>query len=339
MNTSATASARRARWAALVAVAVACVLLAALTACAKSNSPTAVRDTDMVMNVRDVDMMAGMTGPDTDPFWVLVVGSDTREGTADMVEGYEDLPRSDTIMLVRVDPQNYSIGLVTVPRDTTAYHDDGWVMKINDAYLYDGVEGLAKQVYSLTGVDPKYYLVTTFVTFENLVNALGGVDVNVPIDMHLKDVVSGGNIELSAGDQHLDGAEALVLARVRKLYAEYMDVCRQIQDRNIVQSLIAKVAANPDGVTQAVQDLTENTTTNWPTEKLFATVTDFAQHADQISFLSGTGPYDGDFDENAGGMWLAYRDEDTWAKIIAAVEAGTDPTTILSLPEVVPVEE
>lgn len=98
--------------------------------------------------------------------------------------------RSDTIMLARIDPTTYQITLVTVPRDTTV-DIDGYANKINEVYRISGIEALAKEVESLTGVKIKYYFDTGFVEFENFINALGGITANVPIDMHLQDIVGG----------------------------------------------------------------------------------------------------------------------------------------------------
>ena len=168
----------------------------------------------------DTQLMQEAAGDAKAPFYVLVVGNDSRVGTTQIsLEDYADgTGRSDTMMLVRVDPVTYKITLVTVPRDTEADYE-GSVVKINELYRQGGMEAAVEGVESLTGVHVQYYLDMGFVDFENFVNALGGVTANVPIDMHLKDIVNGGTIELNAGAQELDGPEALVLARVRKLYA------------------------------------------------------------------------------------------------------------------------
>ena len=60
-------------------------------------------------------------------------------------------------------------------------------------------------------------------------------------------------------------------------------------------------------------------------------VVDFAENADKITFVSGTGPYAGEVDASTG-LWLAYRDEATWAKVIAAAEKGEDPREIVPEP-------
>ena len=152
--------------------------------------------------------------------------------------------------------------------------------------------------------------------------------------MHLKDIVNGGTIELNAGAQELDGPEALVLARVRKLYAVDTEACRQIQDRQLVEAGIKQVAADPANAAAHLDALLGNAETNWPKDELAAMVADFAANADRIAFQSGTGPYVGDFMEEHDGLWMVPRDEGTWRKVIEVVESGGDPTTVVALPEV-----
>lgn len=269
------------------------------------------------------------------PFYVLVIGNDSRVGTTEASqEMYADgKGRSDTMMLVRVDPETYEVALVTIPRDTETTIDGG-VAKINEAYHFGGIDMAVDQVEDLTGVHVQYYLDMTFVDFENFVNELGGITADVPIDMHLKDIVGGGTIELGAGTQELDGPEALVLARVRKLYAADIEACRQIQDRQIVEAAIKQVAADPTSAATHVDTLIGNVKTDWPVEELASMVADFAANADKITFQSGTGPYVGDFMEEHDGLWMTPRDEETWRKVIETVESGGDPTAVVPLPEV-----
>lgn len=208
------------------------------------------------------------------------------------------------------------------------------MVKINELYRQGGMEAAVEGVESLTGVHVQYYLDMGFVGFEKFVDQIGGVTANVPIDMHLKDIVNGGTIELNAGAQELDGPEALVLARVRKLYAVDIEACRQIQDRQLVEAGIKQVAADPANAAAHLDALLGNAETNWPKDELAAMVADFAANADRIAFQSGTGPYVGDFMEEHDGLWMVPRDEGTWRKVIEVVESGGDPTTVVALPEV-----
>lgn len=314
---------------------VAALLALSMMAVAGCQGPAAPAESDTNLMQEAVDGGKEPVNTIDTPFYVLVIGNDSRVGTTEASsEMYADgKGRSDTMMLVRVDPKTYQVALVTIPRDTETTIDGG-VAKINEAYHFGGIDMAVDQVESLTGVHVQYYLDMTFVDFENFVNELGGVTANVPIDMHLKDIVSGGTIELSAGEQALDGPQALVLARVRKLYAADIEACRQIQDRQIVEAAVKQVAADPANAAAHVDTLMGNVDTNWPVEEFTNMVADFAANADKITFQSGTGPYVGDFMEEHDGLWMTPRDEETWRKVIEVVEAGGDPTTVVPLPEV-----
>lgn len=269
---------------------------------------------------------------ETEPFYVLLVGNDSRTGTVEKnIDYYADgTGRSDTIMLVRVDPTNYHVGIVSVPRDTTC-ELDGKKAKINETYHQKGIEGLKSAIKDLTGVDVKYYFDTTFVGYEGFVDAIGGIVANVPINMSLQDIVGGSDVSLTAGDgQTLDGKEALVLSRQRKQYADWGDVCRQMQSRAVVEGVIARVAES-DNSAMYIDALYSFAKSDMPKDNLTALVSEFSKNADQISFVDGSGPYEGDTDPDTN-EWLTYRDESTWSWIIKAVESGDDPQKIVSLP-------
>lgn len=316
--------------AAVLALALGAVLLACSSGSQSASSSASSKEQPEA--TKDASSQASA---ETEPFWVLIVGDDTRKGTVEInLPQYADgNARSDVIMLARIDPTNYQVTLISVPRDTEAVVD-GSRQKINAAYQSHGIQGTIDQVQQLTGVTPKYYMDMSFVQFEKFVNELGGITANVPIDMHLKDIVNGDQIQLSAGTQHLDGPQALVLARVRKLYGgDSIDASRQIQDRQIVQVGIQQVAADPANAAAHAATLVNNCSTNWDVADLAKLVENFSNHAGQITIYSATGPYAGGIDDETQ-LWLATRDEDTWAQIIAAANAGQDPSSIVPEPEV-----
>lgn len=288
-----------------------------------------------VQEATDTQLMQEAGEDASAPFYALIVGNDSRVGTTQITnENYADgTGRSDTMMLARIDPRSYQVTLVSIPRDTEATLD-GTVVKINEIYRQGGIEAAVDEVESLTGVHVQHYLDMGFVEFENFVNQIGGVTANVPIDMSLKDIVGGDKIELSAGTQELDGPQALVLARTRKLYAADIEACRQIQDRQIVEVAIKQVAADPENAATHVGALLGNVETDWPVDELTDLVVDFAENADKITVLSGTGPYVGDFMEEYDGLWLTPRDEETWKKVMEVVDNGGDPTSVIPLPTV-----
>ncbi len=285
----------------------------------------------------DTTMSASDTGSAvSEPFWTLLIGNDCRKGTVEESStGFygDNKGRSDVIMLVRVDPAKQKVALVTIPRDTTCKYK-GETVKINETYHQGGVADLKSAIKDLTGVDVKYYFDMGFVDYQKFVNSISGITANVPIDMQLQDIVSGDNIELSAGDgQTLNGAEALVLARQRKQYADWGDVCRQMQNRAVVQGMIERVSndsANKDLYITALYAVSKS---DFPKDELADLIDVFGANASKLSFVSGTCPYDGDMNEEAG-LWLTTRDEATCSRVIKAAEEGKDPSTIVRLPKV-----
>ena len=314
---------------ALISLCMVCVF--ALFGCQQKDVQKDPSDTEMMKNISE----GSGSSAETEPFYALIVGNDSRIGTVEIDKpDYADgTGRSDTIILARIDPKTYSITLVTVPRDTRV-DLGGQPHKINEVYRQGGMDALVKEVEKLTGVSVKYHFDMGFVEFEKFINALSGITADVPIDMNLQDIVGGNKITLKAGVQQLDGAESLVLARVRKLYANDHDACRQIQDRQIVAVAIQQVASNPAVFDAALSALTQHSKTNWPADGMKATVKNFIDHASDISIRSGTGPYAGGPDDSAGGLWLTTRDENTWRTLIDVVNKGGDPVTVVALPPV-----
>ena len=91
-----------------------------------------------------------------------------------------------------------------------------------------------------------------------------------------------------------------------------------------MEAAIRKVIADPANAAAHAQTLLSNADTNWAADDLVATVADFVDNGDKVSFVSGTGPYAGDVDAETQ-LWLTTRDEATWKQVIATVEAGGRP--------------
>lgn len=317
--------------AAFLAMALAVAALGVLVAC---SSQATQRESEKL----DVNAdSAQKVNVETEPFYVLITGNDTRVGTSQANKPmYADgNARTDTMMLARVNPKNYLITLITIPRDTQDALADGSIVKINEHYNHGGIEETLEAVKNLTGVTPKYYFNTTFVNFEKLVDKLGGIHTNVPLTVTMKDIVSGQKMTIPSGEQDLNGAETLIYARTRHDYEDQlgltnMEAYRQTADRKIMRTIVQKIlsdASSVEGVTDLLYGCLD---TNWDLASLKYIAKDFADHADQVSFLSGTGPYSGDF-IGPDGIWLAYRDEDTWAQVIDVANQDGDPSTVVDV--------
>lgn len=132
-----------------------------------------------------------------------------------LVSGVDDnAGGSDTNILVAVDAANDYIYGVSIPRDTKAVVK-GDNHKINYAYNAGGIDLLAETISDQLGIPVDYTVSVDLQGFVALVDAIGGVTFDVPINMNYEDPYQDLYIHFSAGTQHLTGAEALKVVRFR----------------------------------------------------------------------------------------------------------------------------
>lgn len=139
-------------------------------------------------------------------YTILVSGCDDGNGN------------SDTNILVAVDAENDYVYGVSIPRDTKAVWN-GKSHKINAAFGSGGVEKLAEVIGDQLGIPVDFTVSVDLKGFVALVDAIGGVDFDVPVDMNYEDPYQDLYIHFSAGMQHLTGEEALKVVRFREGYA------------------------------------------------------------------------------------------------------------------------
>lgn len=205
-------------------------------------------------------VLADRTAPE-DPFWMLLVGTDWDETGGDTY-------RSDVIILAYVDPGNKTAALVSIPRDTKVKLESYGTNKINAAYTYGEMEAdegnsgpayLSQVVSELTGAEISGYAQVDFDGLKGLVDAMGGVTVEVPLDI-IGDR-EAGPVDVYAGEQVLYGEAALVFARSRQY--EIGDFQRQANQRTLLQA-IAKQILSQDAVSivSSVNQIAKMTTTS-----------------------------------------------------------------------------
>ena len=176
------------------------------------------------------------------PVNVLVMGIDrvpgAKAGSKELFNG-----RSDTMLLLRVDPTDESVKLLSVPRDTQVTIPTVGVTKINDANVRGGPE-LAAQTVSgvLSGIAIDRYVRVDTEAFRELVDLLGGVEVYVPEAMSYVDKTQKLTINLSAGLQTLNGDQAEQFARFR--HDAYGDIGRVQRQQTLLKALLKRLT-NP----------------------------------------------------------------------------------------------
>ena len=135
-------------------------------------------------------------------YTILVSGVDNNNGG------------SDTNILLAVDAGAGKIYGVSIPRDTKAYVG-GKAHKINAAYAFHGMEGIAEVVSIQLGIPVDYTIKVDLGGFVALIEAIGGVDFYVPVDMDYDDPYQDLSIHFTKGMQHLNGEEAIKVVRFR----------------------------------------------------------------------------------------------------------------------------
>ena len=163
-----------------------------------------------------------------DPFSVLLLGVDERA---------DDKGRSDTIIVLGVNPNTNSIKMVSIPRDTrTELIGRGKEDKINHAYAFGGVEMSINTVENFLDIPIDYFVQINMEGFEDIVDSVGGVtvtnDLKFSVDEH----------HFPIGEITLNGTEALAFSRMR--YEDPRgDFGRQLRQRMIIEGIIKKGAS------------------------------------------------------------------------------------------------
>mgnify|MGYP006266885729 CR=1 FL=1 len=187
-----------------------------------------------------------------------------------LVNSFDGL--SDTMLLLRFNPNTQQLVILSLPRDTRTYVR-GRLTKLNEANR-DGGPALAAESVSdlLGGIAIDRYVRINVQGVEKLVDALGGVTVNVPKDMKYRDESQHLYIDLKAGEQHLDGDKALQFLRYR--YDDKGDIGR-VQRQQMLMRALVEQALNPATIARLPKILSviqQNVDTNLSVEELLALV-------------------------------------------------------------------
>lgn len=138
-----------------------------------------------------------------DEFLFVLLGIDKEVSTTDH-------QRSDTIMVCKVNFNSGNVDILSVPRDTQI-RLNGNIHKVNAAHAYEGAKGSLKALRDLLGIDLDYYVEVDFDSVEHIVDAMGGVEVDSPVEINLPTI----NMHIPKGKSKLDGPEALQYVRAR----------------------------------------------------------------------------------------------------------------------------
>ena len=146
---------------------------------------------------------------------------------------------TDTIMVGTYDTVRQTVHMLSIPRDTMIETNRS-NKRINAVYAAGGVEGLEEELSDMLGIPIDFYVQIDLQAFVAIVDAVGGVDFEVPVDMDYEDFVQDLYIHFEKGMQHLDGQKALELVRCRNAYIN-QDIGRMQTQQNFLTALAAKV--------------------------------------------------------------------------------------------------
>ncbi len=160
-----------------------------------------------------------------------------------LVAGYDSSingpPRADTIILASLDLKTKDIGILFIPRDTRVEIPGHDVGKINASHAHGGIELTDKTLEKFLDIPIDYYLETDFNGFAKIIDAIGGVNINIKRQLHYEDEAGGVDIDLPAGNVHLDGEEALDYVRYREPIKG--DIGRVERQQKFVQAVVDKI--------------------------------------------------------------------------------------------------
>ena len=160
----------------------------------ESSSP----DDEMTDNILKTFVM------DKEPFNAVVLVGDKSEAN------------TDTMMVVNYDPSTSNMNIMSIPRDTKVILSNGKATKINSIYANrGGSDLLRKHLGNITGIDIKYYVYFNIDTFRKVIDLLGGVTIDVPLDLDYVDPLQDLHIHVKKGKQLMDGEKAEEYLRFR----------------------------------------------------------------------------------------------------------------------------
>lgn len=259
------------------------------------------------------DSLVPLSAGYSEPFYVLLIGSDARSN--------ENIgQRSDTNIVVRVDPSSNTATMISIPRDTKIVYK-GSTMKFNAAYAYDGAAGPIRAASNLLDIEISHYAEVNFESLIDLVDVLGGVEVDVP--QRINDS-KAGDIVIEEGLQTLDGEAALVFARSRA-YADG-DFARASNQRLLIEAIVTKVLSMPvEEIPGVVQAAAKCVSTDMTASDIFSLAMAFIDDDGEITIYSTMVPSSLTMINEVS---YVVADQAGLRKVMEAVEAGEDPSTV-----------
>ena len=256
-----------------------------------------------------------------EPFYMLLMGTDEsadRQNDEEMAGVF----RSDTIILARVDPKQQALTLVSIPRDTQVELGEYGKQKINAAHAFGGATLAVEAVQDLTGVSISHYAEIDFDGFIGMVDALGGIEVDVP--MAIDDEDAGGHVD--AGLQTLNSWQALTLCRARNAYEEVVgqgDLYRAANQRLVLGAIVKKVlSSDPATMTSAINSCAQYVRTDFELNEIIDLATQFRGFDSENKLYTAVYPTTPEYSDD---LWWDISIDDEWDAMRERMDAGLSP--------------
>lgn len=226
--------------------------------------------------------------PIKDNVSILFVGIDDSDKRGQGAES----SRTDALLLATLNNDTKTVKLLSIPRDSYVYIPEvGYKDKINHAHAFGGMLATIETVEELFDIPVDYYIRLNFHAFIDIVDALGGIEAEVPYKLRELDENDKRTINLQPGMQQLDGREALALARTRKMDT---DVARGERQQEILKAIVNKAASASsilkyDDIIEAIGD---NMKTDMTFNEMKAFIGYLSQGAPRIDSLTIEGRND-----------------------------------------------
>lgn len=209
-----------------------------------------------------------------------------------------DHSRTDALLLATLNNKTKTVKLLSIPRDSYVYIPHvNYRDKINHAHAFGGTKATIETVEELFDIPIDYYVRMNFHAFIDVVDALGGIEIEVPYKLNELDENDKRTVNLQPGLQTLNGREALALARTRKLDS---DLERGKRQQEIIKAIATKSASftsitKYDAVLEAVGN---NMKTNMTFDEMKSFFSYLSNGMPRIDALTLAG-----YDDNSTGIW------------------------------------
>lgn len=252
-----------------------------------------------------------------EPFYVLLLGTDGRPG--------EEVYRSDSIILARIDPTEKKASLISIPRDTMVVYN-GETMKINATHAAGGPEGVVQAVNDLCFNGEQkisHYAEINFEGMEDLIDAVGGIDLEATEEV---DDPEHLDIKIEKGFQHMDGATALTYARCRYTYVDG-DFTRMRHQRQVLSALAKKILNDLDPATimGTVEELSKVVITTLGVQDIVSVANAMRGMDVENDMYVANVPSYADETTNVNGVSYVFVYEDKLAEMMRRLDAGENP--------------